>query len=251
MTKLGQNFLVDNNIVEKEIKYADIGKSDVVLEIGAGKGILTKSLARKANYVIAVEIDPLLYKNLRQELPENVLLIHNDILKVDFNKLPSFNKIVSNLPFQISSSVTFQLLKFGFSKAVLIYQKDFASRMVAVAGSKQYCRLSVSIYYKCFCRVLCTVSRNCFSPVPRVDSSIVEIIPREKPAFNVIDEQFFFNFVTVLFMHRRKTIKNSLASLYGAISDVPFLSNRVEELTPEQIGNLSNIIYNKYGDFQK
>lgn len=249
MTKLGQNFLIDNNIVEKQIRYADICSDDVVLEIGPGKGILTKALAEKAKSVIAVEIDSLLYSSLKESLPDNVVLIHNDILKVDSDQLPHFTKIVSNLPFQISSPVTFQLLEYSFCKAVLMYQKDFAYRMVAKVGSKQYCRLSVGLYYKTFCRVLCDVSRNCFYPVPKVDSSIVELIPREKPAFDVVDEQFFFNLVNVLFMHRRKKIKNTLSALYKSVEDIPFLSHRVEELSPEQIGLLSNILYNTYGSF--
>jgi len=115
--------------------------------------------------------------------------------------------------------------------------------MVAKPGSKNYSRLSVHIYYSTKCTYLETVPRGCFKPVPKVDSSIVEIIPRKNPAFFVDNEAFFFNLTRVLFNHRRKKIKNSLSEQYGELKgDIPYLDCRVEELTPEQIGELSNII---------
>ncbi|MFO7677051.1 MAG: 16S rRNA (adenine(1518)-N(6)/adenine(1519)-N(6))-dimethyltransferase RsmA [Thermoplasmatota archaeon] len=249
MKKLGQNFLINQTIVEKEVDYADICEDDIVLEIGAGRGILTKALAGRAQKVIAVEIDSFLANELVLMMPDNVVVINDDILDVDLGSLACFNKIVSNLPFQISSPITFRLVEYPFKKAVLIYQKDFAQRMIAQVGSKNYCRLSVGVYYKTFCRILDDVSRTCFYPVPKVDSCIVELIPREKPPFDVVDEVFFFTLVKKLFMHRRKKIKNTLSSLYGLVNNVPFLSNRIEELSPEQIGTLSNILLKKYGLF--
>jgi len=148
MKKLGQHFLVDEQVAGRETTYANIGKDDVVLEIGPGKGVLTQLLARDAKKVIAVEIDRFFVEELKNKMPSNVEVIHADVLKIDFNTLPLFNKIVSNLPFQISSPVTFKLLEYPFSKAVLIYQKDFADRMIAVPGTKDYSRLSVGVYYK-------------------------------------------------------------------------------------------------------
>ncbi len=242
MKKLGQHFLIDKQVAEREITYADLNKDDVVLEIGPGKGIITHLLAKKAKKVIAVEIDALFVEELEKKIPSNVVVIHADVLKIDFNTLPMFNKIVSNLPFQISSPVTFKLLEYPFSKAVLIYQKDFADRMIAHSGTKDYSRLSVGVYYKTHCRVLEIVLRNCFSPVPKVDSSIIEMIPRTKPPFNIIDESFFFDIVKQLFAHRRKKIKNSLEKRYNDLDGVPYLDKRVEELSPEQIGELSNLL---------
>ena len=242
MKKLGQHFLIDKQVAEREITYADINKDDVVLEIGPGKGIITHLLAKKAKKVIAVEIDALFVEELEKKIPSNVVVIHADVLKIDFNTLPMFNKIVSNLPFQISSPVTFKLLEYPFSKAVLIYQKDFADRMIAHSGTKDYSRLSVGVYYKTHCRVLETGLRNCFSPVPKVDSSIIEMIPRTKPPFNIIDESFFFDIVKQLFVHRRKKIKNSLEKRYNDLDGIPYLNKRVEELSPEQIGELSNLL---------
>lgn len=245
MIKLGQNFLIDKKVAEREINYADINKEDVVLEIGPGKGVLTKLLAKKAKKVIAVEIDTKLADELQNHMPKNVLIIKADILKVDFKNLSSFNKVVSNLPFQISSPITFKLLEYKFSKAVLIYQKDFADRMIAGPGSKDYSRLSVGVYFKTHCRILEKVSRNCFSPVPKVDSCIVELIPRKNPPFKILDESFFFNLVKELFAHRRKKIKNSLKEKYDNLEQIPYLDNRVEELSPEQIGGISNLLLKK------
>jgi len=146
--KIGQNFLIDKKVAERELEYASIEKNDVVLEIGPGKGIITKLLSEKAQKVIAIEIDEKLVSELKEFLPDNVLLISGDALKVDFDLLPKFNKIVSNLPFHISSPITFKLLDFDFSLAVLIYQKEFAERMVAKSGSKDYSRISVGVYYR-------------------------------------------------------------------------------------------------------
>ena len=167
--KLGQHFLIDKNIAAREIAYASIRSDDIVLEIGPGKGVLTRLLAQKAKQVIAIEIDNDLLQKLKSSLPDNVRLIHGDALKVDFNSLPSFDKIVANLPFQISSPVTFKFLQHKFSKAILIYQKDFADRMVALPGSKDYSRLSVGVYYKAYCKILEIVPNTCFFPQPKID----------------------------------------------------------------------------------
>lgn len=241
--KIGQNFLIDKQVAGREVDYANPDTEDIVLEIGPGKGILTKLLAKRVKKVIAIEIDSQLVKELKSTLPVNVTLINADALKIDFKTLPVFNKIVSNLPFQISSPITFKLLKYSFSKAVLIYQKDFAERMIAGSGSKDYSRLSVGIYYKTHCRILETVSKEFFYPMPKVDSSIVELIPRENPPFTVANEKFFFDVTKKLFSHRRKKIKNILEDVYTKLENIPYLDRRVEELTPEQIGELSNLLF--------
>jgi len=243
--KTGQNFLVDKKVAEREVRYADVTKNDVVFEVGPGMGVLTKLLAKKAKKVIAVEVDFELVDRLKRFLPENVLLIHDDVLKVDFETLPNFNKIVSNLPFQISSPVTFKFLDHSFDQAVLIYQKEFADRMVAKPGSKDYSRLSVGVYYKANCGLLESVSKNCFYPEPKVDSCIIRLTPRDEPPFSVLDESFFFDLTRELFNHRRKKIKNTLNDIFKNIDfgDIQYLNKRIEELTPDQIGELSNVLY--------
>jgi len=241
--KIGQNFLIDKKVAEREINYASLDKDDIVLEIGPGKGILTKILAKKVKKVIAIEIDSQLIEYLKPILPDNVTLIWGDAVKIDFKTLPVFNKIVANLPFQISSPITFKFLNYHFSKAILIYQKDFAKRMIARSGSKDYSRLSVGIYYKTNCNILENVSREFFYPVPKVDSSIVELIPRDSPPFKVLNEQFFFDLTKKLFNYRRKKIRNILETKYDNFENISYMGKRVEELTPEQIGELSNLLF--------
>ncbi len=247
--KLGQNFLVNKKIAEKEVSLADISSDDVVLEVGPGKGVLTNILAEKADKVICVEIDSNLVSFLEDVVSDNVFLINKDILDVDLNDIPFFNKIVSNLPYQISSPVTFKFLDFGFDLGVFIYQKEFAERLVAGPCSKNYSRLSVNVYYRSVCEIVQTVSKGCFFPVPRVDSSIVRMIPRDKPPFEVKDEQFFFNLVRNLFNYRRKKIGRILKNVYGLkdLEDLPFVDKRVESLAAEEIGMLSDCVQEIYG----
>lgn len=243
--RFGQHFLVDHSIAVREVGYAHLTKDDVVLEIGPGEGIITRLLAEQARQVIAIEIDQRLIERLHDNVPGNVTIIPSDILDVDFQSLPPFTKIVSNLPFEISSPVTFKLLQYPFTLAILIYQKDFAARLVAEPGTKEYSRLSVGVSYKATCRILEDVDRSCFSPAPNVDSSIVELLPHRKPLFHVKNEAFFFELTKQLFNHRRKKIKYSLKEMYRDIDDLPFLDQRVEALTPQQIGELSNILYQR------
>ncbi len=241
--KTGQHFLIDECVAEREVDYAGICKDDVVLEIGPGTGIITRFLAAKAQRVLAVEIDKYLVQQLQNNMSKNVILMHGDALKVDYKQLPKFNKIVSNLPFQISSPITFKLLEHDFSLAVLMYQKEFAERMVAEPHSKQYSRLTVHLYYKAICEILETVPKTCFNPQPKVDSCIVRLKPRKTPPFNVEDEQFFLSLTKKLFNHRRKKIKNILSETQrNSLGSTPYLNQRVEELFPEEIGKLSNLL---------
>ena len=245
MRKWGQHFLVDSCIAQKEVVYADISHNDTVLEIGPGKGILTKLIAERAKKVIAIEIDRKLAEYLRTILPMNVEIINADVMKLDLSEY-QFNKVVSNLPFEISSPVTFKLLEeSSFSKAVLIYQKEFARRLVAKPNSKDYSRISVVIDYKAKVRILDTVPRDAFRPVPKVDGAIVEIIPRDKPAFHVDDENFFYEFLKKCFSYRRKTIGAIIRKEYGIHLDEEFYRKRIEQLYPREIGELCNLIFER------
>jgi len=244
--KLGQNFLIDEKTAKREVEYADISKDDVVLEIGPGKGILTKILAEKAKKVIAVEIDEKLFFQLKPLVSDNVELIHSDILKIDLKNISGFNKVVANLPFQISSPITFQLLDYDFDVAILIYQKEFAERMVAKSGSKNYSRLSVNVYYKADCEILETIPSSFFKPVPKIDSCIVKLVLKKQAPFEVRNKKFFFELTKKLFTYRRKKIKTIIKKYYTKnLKDIPFLENRVEDLSPDQIGLISNHLINK------
>lgn len=242
----GQHFLVDERIAERQIGYAALSDKDVVLEIGAGYGVLTKRIARKAKKVIAVEIDKKLADSLANSLDgmSNVDIISRDILKIDFKDM-EFNKVVSNLPYQISSPVTFKLLESDFDMGILMYQKEFADRLVAKPGSKNYSRLSVMASYAADWEMLEAVSPAAFRPRPRVYSAIVKVVPG-KPKFEVENEALFYELTRVLFSHRRKKIKNSLL-IEGLVSPeevekVPYREKRVEVLTPQQIGKISDVI---------
>jgi 16S rRNA (adenine1518-N6/adenine1519-N6)-dimethyltransferase len=242
---LGQHFLIDTAVIEREISYATLTPDDIVLEIGPGKGALTQQLAQKAREVLAIELDQKMIDYLSGRLPNNVRLIKGDAVKLDFTRLPRFTKVVANLPFWISSNITIKLLDYHFEKAILIYQWEYAKRLTAGPGSKDYGRLSVLIAYKTQCRLLERIPRSSFAPPPEVDAAIIELIPRSKPAFSVKDEAFFFNLTHKLFSHRRKKIKTTLRSLTPNLDDFPFLDNRVEDLSPGQIGHLSDLLFEK------
>jgi len=244
-TKYGQHFLIDETVIHRELSVAELSQNDIVLEIGPGKGVLTQRLAQMCNQVIAVELDARLIPFLQKTLPENVILIHNDIMELDWNEIPSFSKVVANLPFQISSPFTFKLFQTRFEKAVLIYQKEFAQRMIAKSGTKQYSRLSVGIAYKARCRIITHIPPSSFSPQPEVHSSLIELIPLNIPPFHVVDESYFFSITNLLFSHRRKQINTIVKHAFSKnISEnIMFGSHRVEELSPEQIGLLSNQLF--------
>jgi len=240
--RLGQHFLLDDAVARREIQYAGLTPQDVVLEIGPGKGALTRLLAETANHVIAIELDAELARKLSSSMPPNVEVIHGDAVTVDFLGLPRFTKVVANLPFWISSAITVKLLEVPYQKAVLIYQWEFAQRLVASCGTKQYSRLSVLVAYKAACRLLERVPRSSFSPAPEVDAAIVELSPLKNPLFTVRDEAFFLELTRRLFAHRRKKIKTTLRSLCPDLEGLPFLDERVEHLSPAQIGALSDLV---------
>ena len=241
---LGQHFLINKSVAQREIEYAQICSDDIVLEIGPGRGVLTLLLAEQAKQVISIELDKRLVDYLNNIVPDNVLIYHADAVKFDFDTIPSFSRVVSNLPYQISSPITFKLLDLNFKKAVLIYQKEFADRMVASPGGSDYSRLSVGVYFKALCSIVEAIPPNCFHPRPLVDSAMVELIPRDRPPFTVEDEDFFFEVVRLLFNHRRKKIRTILSKQYRISTDeILFGDSRVETLSPEQIGMISDSVY--------
>jgi len=195
--------------------YAELSRDDVVFEIGAGVGNLTLLLAARAGRVIAVERDRKLMKLLEERLRgySNVELLCGDALRI---KLPKFNKVVANLPYGISSDITFKLLEHGFESAILMYQREFAERLVAKPGSDDYSRLTVNAYYRASVELLGEVLPKAFFPQPKVTSAIVRLRPREPP-FKVKNEQVFFNVVRALFQHRRQRVRNALYHSFGEV----------------------------------
>jgi 16S rRNA (adenine1518-N6/adenine1519-N6)-dimethyltransferase len=225
--RLGQHFTIDIDLLQRLILYASITNDDVVLEVGPGLGFLTKLLSSECKKVIAVEVDPKFVKILREQLHnlQNVELIEGDILKVS---IPPFNKVVSTPPYSLSSPLLFCLLESKFDCAVLILQMEFAKRLAASAGCKDYGRLTVTIHYRADVEILGHVPRTMFYPMPNVDSLIVRLTPREPP-FQVEDKETFFELVQVLFTQRNKKVRNAL---------IPFLRKR--EITGKEAMELAN-----------
>jgi 16S rRNA (adenine1518-N6/adenine1519-N6)-dimethyltransferase len=242
--KLGQHFLEDAAVISRILDYADLGQEDRVLEIGPGTGNLTSGLAARAGSVYAIEIDADLAYQLAGRHP-NVHVVSSDALKVD---LPVCNKIVSNLPYQISSAITYRLLSMTFEKAVLMYQWEFARKMVAKAGSKDYGRLAMTVGFFCRIEILEKVSKMAFRPVPQVDSAIVRLIPREdRPEGEAFD---FIRLAEGLFNNRRKKVKKGLAALgAGKIAlaglDSDLLDKRPEDLSSDEAASLLPAISRK------
>lgn len=252
--RLGQNFLVDRDLLQRLLSYASVSDEDVVLEVGAGLGFLTRLLAQKCRKVIAVEIDSKLIKILREHLYDlrNVELIEGDVLEV---AIPSFNKVVSTPPYSISSPLLFWLLKRNFDCAVMTFQKEFAERLNAPVGTKDYSRLTVSTYYRAEVELLDYVPKELFYPPPDVDSIVVRLKPR-KPPFSVADEKLFFELGQTLFTQRNRKVRKSVIPFlqkqgFGReetlkIADsLLFHDKRVRELAPEDFGAIANEIARK------
>ncbi|AIU70135.1 16S rRNA methyltransferase [Thermococcus eurythermalis] len=240
---LGQNFLIVPDIIERNVERAELSEKDTVLEIGPGLGVLTKELAKRAGKVYAIEKDRRIIEILRNEYAwPNVELIEGDAVRVEW---PSFDKMVSNLPYQISSPVTFKLLRHDFERAVLIYQLEFAERMVAEPGDKNYSRLSLMVQAKANVEVVERIGRGAFWPRPKVDSAVVVIKPKPR------DERIELNkdLVKALFQHRRSTVvaalkkshhmlgltKTEFKNIKDVISSVPYAEKRVFQLSPEEV----------------
>ncbi len=249
----GQHFLVDQRVAARQLNHANLTPSDVVLEIGPGLGILTRALVTRAKHVIAIESDGRFAEYLRRAIP-GAEIVHADALKAEW---PPFDVMVSNLPYQISSPLTFRLLDTPFDRAVLMYQWEFARRMVAAPGTPEYSRLSVGVYVRASCEILERVPRNAFHPQPKVDSALVRLEPRPSP-FPIAEPAAFDAVVVALFEHRRKTVENGLRlawpsfaesreALEARLGSLPFRGRRVEELRPEDLEILAEAILRAKG----
>jgi len=239
MRRKGQHFLVDGKIIEFIVDGAELEREDVVLEIGPGTGNLTEALSARAGQVYAVEVDPALAGDLEGRF-SNVEVIRGDALRLD---LPEYNKVVSNLPYQISSKITLRLLQRPFDLAVLMYQREFVKRLIALPGSKAYGRLAVNAAYYSLVEVLCTVPRTAFQPRPNVDSAIVRLRPNLKRP--PVDSRIFEELTRTLFTMRRKKCGKVLAAMAPGAADVvdqAVLEKRPEELTLDEVVVLASAL---------
>lgn len=220
---LGQNFLIDPNILRKIVSQAGLTKESAAIEIGPGIGALTEHLARDAGKVLAFEIDQRLLPVLADTLSpyDNVKVIHSDILKADVEQaiqeeLAGFEDImvVANLPYYVTTPIILKLLleKLPIRGLVVMLQKEVAERITAKPGTKAYGSLSIAIQYYTEAEFAMTVPKSVFMPQPNVDSAVIRMIKRPEPIVQVIDEDFFFSVTRGSFVQRRKTILNNLQS---------------------------------------
>ena len=220
--KFGQNFLIDTHVLEKIVDAADIGKDDLVLEIGPGIGTVTQYLCEAARQVIAVEIDRKLIKILKDTLSayDNVEVINEDILKVDIAKLVDEKnegkpiKVVSNLPYYITTPIIMTLLekRVPVTDMTLMMQEEVARRMQAAPGNKDYGALSLAVQYYSVPYIAAFVPQNCFMPRPNVGSAVVNLKCHKKPPVEVVDEELMFKLIKASFAQRRKTLQNGLTN---------------------------------------
>lgn len=255
---LGQHFLHNPRVLSKILKQIDPSEDDVYIEVGAGKGALTKPLAEKAGKVYAIEKDKTLVSILKEKLPSNAILVDADVLKVRFTDILSADlhakkistgehpakktiKIVGNLPYSVSSPVLFKVLeeKDIFAECTFLLQKEVADRICAGPGTKKYAPLSI-LFQKDFKVRLCfVVEPGSFSPPPKVRSALVQFKKREGPLFDLRDEEGFRSFLKSAFRHRRKTLFNNLlmSGIRNSLLHKAFAELRLDQkVRPEHIG---------------
>ncbi len=224
---LGQHFLRDERYAQRAVDAAGLKPDDVVLEVGPGKGVLTRRLVPRCARVVAVEIDPALADGIARDLPQ-VDLLRGDAVQVEW---PRFDACVSNLPYQISSPFLFRLLATEFRVAVLLVQKEFADRLVAKVDTADYGRLSVNAQRRADVEIVARVPPGAFDPPPQVESALVKVTPRP-PAFEVPPN--YDAVVERAFAQRRKKIANALGA-----KGVPFAEKRAGELSPEDFARVA------------
>ncbi len=260
--KFGQNFLIDEHVLEKIIRDAGITKDDCVLEIGPGIGTMTQYLAENARQVVAVEIDKALIPILKDTLSEysNVEIINEDILKVDIKSIcQQYSdgkpiKVVANLPYYITTPIIMGLFesKVPLDSITVMVQKEVADRMQCQPGSKDYGALSLAVQYYANPQIVANVPPNCFMPRPNVGSAVIKLSLYPAPPVDVNDESFMFKLIRASFNQRRKTLINGLKGGGINISKEDILEAlekmelsptiRGEALTLEEFAKLSNLL---------
>lgn len=259
--KFGQNFLIDQHVLEKIIRAAGVEKDDMVLEIGPGIGTMTQYLAENAGKVVAVEIDKNLIPILKETLAgyDNVTVINEDILKLDIKALAQeYNqgrpiKVVANLPYYITTPIIMGLFESGvpIDNITVMVQKEVADRMQAGPGTKDYGALSLAVQYYAEPYIAANVPPNCFIPRPNVGSAVIRLTRHDKPPVETADPSLMFDLIRASFNQRRKTLQNGLNNaqnlnftkeqIGAAIESMGLPATvRGEALTLEQFAGLAN-----------
>ena len=258
---LGQNFLIDTNVIDRILEGARVQEGDYVIEVGPGIGTLTKEMGRTAEKVVAIEIDKTLIPILEETLADfpNIEVINQDILKVDVQELVKAKlnggpvKLIANLPYYITTPIVMKFLEedIPVTDIVVIVQKEVADRMNAQPNSKDYGALSVAVQYYCDTEIVAKAPRHMFMPQPNVDSTVIGLHVREERKYNVDNEDIFFKTVKASFGQRRKTLLNSLGGLGFLSKDQIKVAlqeanidekRRGETLSIEEFASLSNAV---------
>ncbi|MHB0740218.1 16S rRNA (adenine(1518)-N(6)/adenine(1519)-N(6))-dimethyltransferase RsmA [Peptostreptococcus stomatis] len=261
---LGQNFLIDDNIVDKIVAGAGIGPGDKIIEVGPGIGTLTREMASRAQNLMAVEIDKNLIPILEDTLGDydNVKIVNEDIIKADIKGLIDENlgggpvKLVANLPYYITTPIIMRFLEenINVTDIVVMVQKEVAERMNAQPGGKDFGALSVAVQYYCDTEIVAKVPRHLFVPQPNVDSIVIALRVRPERKYKVDDEDLYFKVVKAAFGQRRKTLLNSISSMGNLAKDQVKEAleeagidpkRRGETLSLDEFAILSNVIGNK------
>ena len=217
--KWGQNFIFDSNLLQRIVREAGIKPGDRVVEIGPGAGTLTRQLLSQGARVLAIEIDADLFPILEQLLPDqNFVLVQGDALKVKLDELTQAHglswpyKVVANLPYYIITPLVMKLLEEEkqVEDIVVMMPKEVGERFTAAPGTKEYGAITLAVQYYTETQILFPVSRQMFRPVPEVDSLVLRLKPRQKPAVEVRDQELLFKIIKAAFGQRRKTLINSL-----------------------------------------
>ena len=258
---LGQNFLIDTNVIDRILEGARVQEGDYVIEVGPGIGTLTKEMGRTAEKGVAIEIDKTLIPILEETLADfpNIEVINQDILKVDVQELVKEKlnggpvKLIANLPYYITTPIVMKFLEedIPVTDIVVMVQKEVADRMNAQPNSKDYGALSVAVQYYCDTEIVAKAPRHMFMPQPNVDSTVIGLHVREEKKYNVDNEDIFFKTVKASFGQRRKTLLNSLGGLGFLSKDQIKIAlqeanidekRRGETLSIEEFASLSNAV---------
>ncbi len=269
---LGQNFLIDQDVINKIVECSNLKKDDLVIEIGPGLGTLTKELLNSAGKIICIELDPKMVSILKDRfhLYDNFQVINADILKTNISEIISNEKklgniktakIVSNLPYYITTPIIMKLLedKLDLESITVMIQKEVADRLCAKPGNKNCGAITYSVYYYSIAEKIIDVPSSAFIPKPEVTSEVIKLNIRDNPAIYVKDENLLFKIIKYSFMQRRKTLLNSLCNskIFSSKSDGIEILNklelsqniRAENLSLNDFGKLADLLYDRFNNF--
>lgn len=271
---LGQNFLVDDNVIDEIIRCSNIDKKDLIIEIGPGLGVLTNRLLQESNNVIAVELDKRMVSilqdrfklNINGDVESHLEIINEDILKINLNQLIAEKrsnneikqvKIVANLPYYISTPIIMKLLenRLDIDEIIVMVQKEVAERLTAKTGTRLAGAITYAVEYYSEVESIIKVPKESFVPSPKVESEVIKLTVRKEKKIQVQDEKLLFDIISKSFMQRRKTLSNALLNnnIINNKDDVEKMWKKLginekvrgESLTLEQFGTIADYITNK------